>query len=229
MKFRNNWPLIWFLALAIFPASCTFSGQDENEMWPEDINYAYLASARIDRIMSHKPEKTKIAMLGNSITEGGRYWNILLGRNDVLNSGQGGYTTQQFTWLLDSCIYSTKPEYCFIMGGINDISLGIPVSRIFSNYKYIITQLRRHRIQVVVQSTLYQADNPESFRKVTELNGLLIAWCDKRRIPFVDLNTEMSDETGLRKEITTDGTHLNAKGYEIWSGILKNFFRKAFI
>lgn len=179
--------------------------------------------------MSHAPEKIKIVMLGNSITENGGNWNTWLDRSDVLNSGQGGYTTQQFTWLLDTCVIGTKPEYCLIMGGINDISLGIPVSRIFSNYKYILSVLRKNHIEVIVQSTLYQENNPGNNEKVRELNGLLIAWCDKHRIPFIDLNMEMSDENGLKPELTTDGTHLTGKGYETWAGILKNFFKKTFI
>ena len=228
MALKSKWIILYILILA-GTNSCVQPLPQSQTIWPADINYTYLASARIQRIMDHKPERIKIAMLGNSITEKGGDWNVWLGRKDVLNSGQGGYTTQQFTWLIDSCVFATKPEYCFIMGGINDISLGIPVDRIFSNYKYILSQLGKNKIQVVVQSTLYQANNPESYQKVTELNGLLIAWCNKRSIPFINLNTEMSDEKGLKQELTTDGTHLTDAGYGIWSGILKKFMQKNFI
>ncbi len=228
MKKSKKWPALCLLCV-LFTVSCNRGMVKNEEMWPKEIHYSYLASARIHRIMSHQPAKTKIAMLGNSITELGGDWNHWLDRDDVLNCGQGGYTTQQFTWLLDSCVIASKPDYCFIMGGINDISLGIPVSRIFSNYKYLISRLTKSHIRVIVQSTLYQANNPENNAKVRELNGLLIAWCDKRRIPFIDLNMEMSGENGLNAELTVDGTHLTDSGYVVWSGILKKFIKKSFI
>ncbi len=222
---KNNSPAIFAIGVALL-FSCARDPQIKEVVWPTDINYAYVASERINRILEHKPDKTKYAMLGNSITELGQDWNKWLDRNDVINSGQGGYTTQQFTWLLDSCVLASKPEYCFIMGGINDLSLGIPVSRIFSNYKYILSTLKKHHIHAIVQSTLYQAGNSENNPKVTELNGLLIAWCNEHNIPFIDLNVEMSDETGLKKDLTTDGTHLTDAGYTVWSGILKIFIAK---
>jgi len=36
----------------------------------------------------------------------------------------------------------------------------------------------------------------------------------------------MSVKTGLREDLTTDGTHLNEKGYELWSGILRKWMDK---
>jgi hypothetical protein len=101
-----------------------------------------LAKNRIERILKQSPRNVSVVMLGNSITEYGGDWNARLGRTDIQNSGQGGYTTGQLIWLLDSCVIKDKPKYCFTMAGINDLSLGIPVDKVYTNYQIIIDRAR---------------------------------------------------------------------------------------
>ncbi|MBN2273087.1 MAG: hypothetical protein JXR41_12535 [Bacteroidales bacterium] len=176
-----------------------------------------LAAKRIERIMKQSPKKISIVMLGNSITEYGGDWNNRLGRTDILNCGQGGYTTGQLIWLLDSCVISIKPRYCIILAGINDLSLGIPINKIFNNYQTIIDTLLANSIQPIVQSTLYQTGNAEGNVKVTYLNYLLEAYCKEKYVTFINMNEFMADQNGLIPELTTDRTHLSNRGYEIWS------------
>lgn len=180
-----------------------------------------LAAKRIERILKQSPDTVSLVMLGNSITANGGNWNKRLGRIDIRNSGQGGYTTGQMLWLLDSCVIKAKPEYCFIMAGINDLSLGIPVERVCANYHIIIDTLLANGIRPVVQSTLYQTGNPAGNKNVGYLNDLLEAYCNEKNILFIDLNRSMSDHNGLIQELTTDGTHLSELGYEVWSDKLK--------
>ena len=176
-----------------------------------------LASKRIERILKQSPQTVSIVMLGNSITEYGGNWNTRLGRTDIRNSGQGGYTTGQLLWILDSCVIKANPKYCFTLAGINDLSLGIPVDRVFSNYQIIIDTLLAHSIQPIVQSTLYQTGNTAGNSRVTYLNYLLKDYCTEKNILFIDLNQYIADQNGLIPEYTTDGTHLSERGYEIWS------------
>jgi len=180
-----------------------------------------LSAKRIERIMKKSPQTVSIVMLGNSITEYGGDWNARLGRSDIRNSGQGGYTTGQLAWLLDSCVLNASPKYCFTLAGINDISLGIPVERIFQNYQTIIDTLLENNIQPIVQSTLCQTGNPSGNHTVTCLNYLLEDYCTGKNIVFIDLNQFMADKNGLMPEYSTDGTHLSERGYEIWSEKLK--------
>jgi lysophospholipase L1-like esterase/Na+-transporting methylmalonyl-CoA/oxaloacetate decarboxylase gamma subunit len=180
-----------------------------------------LSAKRSERIMQQSPKTVSIVMLGNSITENGGDWNDRLGRSDILNSGQGGYTTGQMIWLLNSCVLKARPRYCFTLAGINDISLGVPVERIFQNYQTIIDTLLANDIQPVIQSTLFQTGNLSGNRKVSYLNYLLKDYCIGKNIAFIDLNHFMSDTNGLIPEYTTDGTHLSERGYDIWTEKLK--------
>jgi lysophospholipase L1-like esterase len=180
-----------------------------------------LAAKRIERILRQSPQHISVVMLGNSITEYGGDWNARLGRDDIRNSGQGGYTTGQLCWLLDSCVIKAKPKYCFIMAGINDLSLGIPVNKVFANYKIMIDTLLAGNIHPVVQSTLRQRGNPAGNVRVDYLNHLLEAYCNEKNILFIDLNRTMTDQDGLMENLTTDGTHLSGTGYEVWTEKLK--------
>ena len=100
-----------------------------NEMQDEvfasaEFDYQKLSANRIERIMNESPDKIKICMLGNSITEAGN-WNELLQTNSIRNCGQGGYTTGQILWHMEATVIAIQPSLCFIMGGINDFSMDL--------------------------------------------------------------------------------------------------------
>lgn len=161
-------------------------------------------------------EKVKIVMFGDSITKGGA-WNDLLKRNDIKNCGFGGFTTSHLVWLIKGNVIDVKPEICFIKGGINDIGVGIPLSRTKTNYQSLIDTLIAHNIVPVIQSTLYQENNPKSKTQVDSLNNFLIDLCKTRQVTFLDINSKLSNDSGLKAEYSKDGTHLTEAAYKIWS------------
>jgi lysophospholipase L1-like esterase len=168
------------------------------------------------------PKKYKVVMLGDSITAGTE-WNELLGINDIANRGIGGDTTEGFYNRLSN-IYLMKPELCFIMGGINDISGFYPVNLIQSNFEEIIKNLLENGITPIIQSTLYVSNEHPHWERlnhtVDELNESLKNICQKYNILFLDINTKLSVDGGLRNEYTYDGVHLTGLGYKEWSKII---------
>ncbi len=190
------------------------------------IDFEKLSQARIERILNASPDTVNIVMLGNSITEMGGDWNAKLNRNDVRNSGQGGYTTGQMIWYLDAVVIDAGPKYCFTLGGVNDLSCGIPVNQIMENYRVILKKLTDAGIQPVVQSTLYQTGNTEGNKKIDRVNDFLQNYCNTHQIDYINLNQYLSDENGLISQYTRDGTHLTEEGYTVWVNIVKAFFEK---
>jgi lysophospholipase L1-like esterase len=168
------------------------------------------------------PQKYKIVMLGDSITAG-TAWNELLGINDIANRGISGDTTEGFYNRLSN-IYFLKPELCFIMGGINDIAGFYPVNVIQNNFEKIIKNLLENEINPIIQSTLYVSNEHPHWRRlnhtVDELNESLKNICQKYNIIFLDINTILSVDGALRKEYTYDGAHLTGLGYKEWSKII---------
>lgn len=169
-------------------------------------------------------EKITIVMFGDSITKGGD-WATLLGRSDVKNSGFPGFTTSHLVWLLKENVIDLSPRVCFLEGGINDIGVGVPLDRTKSNYRSLINGLLEHQITPVVQSILYQQDNPESKVQVDSLNSYLKAYCQSKGIYYLDINGKLSSSKGLNAQYTTDGTHINQDAYEIWAAEVRNLLK----
>ncbi len=172
-----------------------------------------------------KKEKATIVQFGDSIIKGGK-WNDLLDRKDIKNSGFGGFTTSHLRWLIQKNVIEFDPEICFIEGGINDIGVGIPLERIKINYKSLIDTLISNDIIPIVQSTLYQVDNPDSKIMVDSLNNFLIDYCNQKSIRYLDINSKLSTDTGLKPEYSTDGTHINGNAYLIWANEIKEALKR---
>jgi len=194
------------------------------------INYIILIINKLkakiyDKVASFRT--SNIVMFGNSLTAGGK-WNADLNRFDIKNSGTVGFTSSHFVWILDSAVIKYKPKICFIEGGINDIGVGIPLSRTYENYELIVDTLIINKIEPVLQSTLYinQPDDSVSNSKVDSLNYFLSNLAAKRKITFLDLNQFLSANKRLKMEYTIDGVHIKKNAYKIWTHeiakILKN-------
>ena len=177
----------------------------------------------IRRILSESPAKVRIVLLGDSLTANGRDWNPRLGRNDIRNAGQGGYLTGQMLWMLDTCVIAARPEICFVLAGINDLFNDIPPATVFANQRRIATRLIAGGVRPVVQSVLFVHGNPALNARIGELNARLREWCAENGIDWLDLNPDLADADGLKREYTTDGTHLTEQGYAIWSRWLRRY------
>jgi alpha-glucosidase len=167
-----------------------------------------------------------IVMFGNSITHQGN-WTEVLGRNDVVNRGIPGYTTGQLIWTIKNGLQDhPNSKIWFIEGGINDISLGVPVERIFENYTVTVDSLRRNDIIPVVQSTILKNNAKSDNEKVNQLNELVKSYCLKNKVDYIDLNKLFSTNGELRKEQTTDGCHLVQSAYQPWAEEVKKILKK---
>lgn len=164
----------------------------------------------------------KIVMLGNSITDGVN-WSELLNRSYVIERGIPSDIVRGFYARLDN-ILALEPEYYFIMGGINDIYSGVPMDEMLIYYRKIIDTLLENDIVPVIQSTLYVNPKWHSAKKnnkiVTQLNDQLRELAEDEGIEFLDINTILSEDNVLKTEVTSDGVHLNATGYQLWGEFL---------
>lgn len=103
------------------------------------------------------------------------------------------------------------------------------VDEIITRYGEVVLRLKREGYRVVVQSvpaTPYQdniyevdhyADDETRAEIVRVFNGTLKAWCEGHGIEYLDLYSVVSDKRGfILKELTDDGTHLNAASLPIY-------------
>ena len=172
-------------------------------------------------------KKMNIVMLGDSITAR-MDWNRFLGREDIVNLGLGGSTTENFLKRINS-VYELKPQLCFVLGGINDfLHQDKPVAEVFENIKTIAEQLKEHNITPIIESTLFVTGALEQARgvdtKVLILNKLLKEFCDENSIEYLDLNKAFLKDHKLLRRYDRDGVHLDLEGYKLWRlGLLAAF------
>jgi lysophospholipase L1-like esterase len=202
----------------------TYSQTSADTLYKQNRNY----TIQTELYNIYKTEKADVVMLGNSITFGVN-WNELMGRTRIVNRGIDSDNMVGFLRRMNY-IYKLHPKLCCIMGGINDIYQDAPAEEIFENYKKIIEGLQAQKIVPVVQSTLFVSSKwkryAEKNLEVAKLNSMLADYARLKGIEFVNLNAVMSKDHLLLEELTTDGVHLTAKGYALWRDELEKILKR---
>lgn len=158
-------------------------------------------------------------MLGNSLTYNAN-WSEILNRKNIANRGIASDITTGYLHRL-GYVYRLNPKICFIEGGVNDLYSNDSVKNIIHNFISIVDSLRSHGIIPVIQSTLFVGHKyPQATEKNKQIRALdeqLAGFALKNSIEFLDINLLVSRDGFLRKELTYDGIHLNARGYALWA------------
>ncbi len=172
-----------------------------------------------------------IVMLGNSLTENGGDWAARLGKKKVVNRGIIGDDVPGIYERLHQ-ILPFHPAKIVLMEGINDLSHNLSSSEIAQSVSNTIDRIQREspKTKLILQSLLPINEDFKTYKRlegktdtVAVINSALEAVAKNKGIDFVNLYP-LFVETGsnkMRKELSTDGLHLNEKGYEIWAAELK--------
>jgi lysophospholipase L1-like esterase len=204
------------------------------------INYPVLRmypGYNINNIVSltFEREKFDTVMLGDSITNLVN-WNELLENKKTANLGIGGDSTDGVLNRLAD-VYLLEPEKCFIMIGINDFQGNRSADYVIRNYREIISSIKEHNIQAVIQSVLHLGENyyinhtggknKKDWEiingKVKTLNEELEKLAKEYGAEYIDLNESLSVNNILEKEYGDEsGLHLSIKGMKKWAEIIKS-------
>ncbi|HEY9673036.1 MAG TPA: GDSL-type esterase/lipase family protein [Waterburya sp.] len=172
--------------------------------------------------------ESDVVFLGDSITDCCE-WQELFRGVSIKNRGISGDTTNGILNRLDEVVQA-KPKKVFIMIGINDINQGKTVSDIFQNYWTILKYFKEKTplTKVFVQSLLPVNNqlfpNYQTNHKVIQLNTKIKELAQEWSFQYVDLFSAFSDkdkDNGLNPHYTTDGIHLNGRGYLVWKGMIE--------
>ena len=173
--------------------------------------------------MLEQNDKYKTVMIGDSITDGG-LWNELLNNDLIQNRGIAGDTTDGVLDRLNST--NKNLNQAFLMIGINDFFQEKSVDYVFSNYLKIIENLQQKGIKVYIQSTLFVGEGkPTKYNeKVEVLNEKLKSYAKENNLTFIDLNKILAPNKTLKNEYSNDDLHLNGKAYKLWTQEIKKYF-----
>ncbi len=177
--------------------------------------------------------KGEIIFLGNSITDGGE-WFELLGNKKCLNRGISGDVTEGVLLRLPG-ITRVKPAKIFLLIGINDLARGRSVQDITANYKLILDKIKAETpaTEVFIESvlpvnygTVRMASLKDKTVLILELNANLRALSADYNYTYVDLFTLMADSNNnLPKKYSVDGLHLTYAAYKVWADAIREYVK----
>lgn len=139
----------------------------------------------------------------------------------VINSGVGGYTTDNILSNLKSMVYDYNPSKIFLLIGTNDFMYEKKAEEVANNIEKIIDQIKENRpyAKIYVESilpineTMRYKDGRDN-KTIVETNNLIQKICTEKSISYIDIYSKLIDEEKrLNKKYTDDGLHLNSLGY----------------
>lgn len=178
--------------------------------------------------------KSDIIFLGNSITNGGE-WAELLGNQHAKNRGISGDTTQGVLDRL-STVTKGKPAKIFLLIGTNDLSRGKSVDEIAKNVEKIVERVKRESptTKLYVQSVFPVNPKFNKFsghmdrqKKIPVLNAKIKAVAARHGVTYIDVYKSLVTPSTdvMNPEYTNDGLHLLGKGYQKWVEVLNPYLK----
>ena len=178
--------------------------------------------------------KSDIIFLGNSITNGGE-WAELLGNQHAKNRGISGDTSQGVLDRL-STITKGKPSKIFLLIGTNDLSHGKSMDEIAKNVEKIVERVKREspKTKLYVQSVFPVNPKFNKFlghmnrqKDIAVLNAKIKVVAARHGVTYIDVYKSLviPSTDVMNPEYTNDGLHLLGKGYQKWVDVLKPYLK----
>lgn len=139
-----------------------------------------------------------------------------------LNQGISGDTTTSILQRL-SAFAETRPDTIYVMAGINDLRQGATDAAVIHNLRRIMRQLKQSHPQakIIVNSILPTRLAALPTDRIRRLNYAIAAAAQEEGVYFLNLQPSFIDNSGiLRRDLTTDGIHLNVQGYRTWGSVI---------
>ncbi|MEO9894695.1 GDSL-type esterase/lipase family protein [Aurantibacter sp.] len=171
--------------------------------------------------------KETIVFTGSSSV---RMWKDVQNRfpnNQIVNSGFGGSHASDLLANLDELVLNFKPKKVFIYEGDNDISAKKRPKDIITTTNQIIEKIRQKNgdTEVILIAAKPSISRWELKRRYKKLNRKYKKLSIKDPLTnFADVWTPMIYNRNVMQDIfIEDGLHMNAKGYDIWYNVIKNY------
>ena len=151
------------------------------------------------------------------------------GRN-AANFGWGGDTTQNILWRLQNGeLDGVSPKVIVLQAGTNNLPSTGPadkakVDEVVTGIKAIIGVFQQQApgAAIVLTGVFPRSQNMSLKETIEQINTQLSRLDDGKRIRFLNINDKLADTAGkLLADMSSDGLHLEAKGYDVWAEALK--------
>jgi lysophospholipase L1-like esterase len=188
-----------------------------------------------------KPGERRVVFMGDSITDNWQrpqFGGFFPGK-PYIDRGIGGQETSQMLLRFYPDVIALKPQAVVILAGTNDIggNLGPTTLEAIENNLMAMSDLARaNNIKVILASLTpvcdYHERTPQIARrppeKIVALNRWIQDYCERNHFVYLDYYSATIDDKNLfRADITDDGLHPNAKGYQIMGPLAERAIEQA--
>lgn len=179
-----------------------------------------------------------IYFLGDSITEfwpelGNDVWLAEFRGKHVLNCGVAGDTTQNMLYRITHGEFERiAPRVVVVLAGTNNLGLDpqLGPEDLIKGLRRIVSTLRAKSptSKILLLSIFPSGDPSSSLRtRILETNGRLAKLGDDSSVFYLDIYKAFLDSEGRFLEgASQDGTHLTAKGYQVWADAMRPTLQK---
>ena len=149
----------------------------------------------------------------------------------VINRGFGGSQIADSNHFAGRIVHPYKPRQIVLYAGDNDVAGGKSPETVLADFQQFLKTVRAKLPKVRVS---FIAIKPSLSRwklsgKMAMANSLVRDACGKdKRLDYIDIWQPMLDDNGKPRPdlFLGDGLHLNAKGYALWTSIVKPYLAK---
>ncbi len=177
------------------------------------------------------PEPGGVLFIGSSSI---RMWKTLkqdFSGFSVINRGFGGSQIADSTHFAERILHPYKPRQIVLYAGDNDVNAGKSPETVLADFqqfvKTVLAKLPEARISfIAIKPSLSRWKLSE---KMVKANALVHSECAKsKRLDYIDIWQPMLGDDGkpMPNLFLRDGLHLNAKGYALWTSLVKPLLAK---
>ena len=190
------------------------------------------------KVLPPAADEDRVVFMGDSITDAwGRSLGVFFPGKPYINRGISGQVTPQMLLRFYQDVIALKPKVVIILAGTNDIAGNVGPMTMEATENYFLSMAdmaRANNIRIVLSSLtpvcdyikLQTAQRPPE--KILALNRWLQNYAEKNNFVYLDYFSATVDDKGMfRKELTYDGLHPNAAGYEVMGPLAERAIAKA--
>jgi lysophospholipase L1-like esterase len=190
------------------------------------------------KVLPPAADEDRVVFMGDSITDAwGRSLGVFFPGKPYINRGISGQVTPQMLLRFYQDVIALKPKVVIILAGTNDIAGNVGPMTMEATENYFLSMAdmaRANNIRIVLSSLtpvcdyikLQTAQRPPE--KILALNRWLQDYAERNNFVYLDYFSATVDDKGMfRKELTYDGLHPNAAGYEVMGPLAERAIAKA--
>ncbi len=184
----------------------------------------------VDADKQTPPPQDAVLFVGSSSI---RMWDTKKSFPDIstINRGFGGSFVIDSLYYADQIILPYKPKTIVFYAGDNDIACNKSPEMVAADFQSLFYKIRQTLPQTRI---IYITIKPSVSRwnywpQMMQTNKLIENFCkEQENAYFVDVSKVLLDADGNpRKDVLKDdGLHLNEKGYEIWTSLVRPLIDK---